>query len=65
METGLKNSVVLVTGGAGGIGETICRAFASDTYCKQPACPWYEIMVRVPRLHKCESVIADICMDRS
>ena len=30
METGLKNSVVLVTGGAGGIGETICRAFASE-----------------------------------
>ena len=30
METGLNNSVVLVTGGAGGIGETICRAFASE-----------------------------------
>ena len=25
METGLKNSVVLVTGGAGGIGQSICK----------------------------------------
>ena len=30
METGLSESVVLVTGGAGGIGESICRAFASE-----------------------------------
>ena len=30
MDTGLSNSVVLVTGGAGGIGESICRAFASE-----------------------------------
>tara|TARA_B100000965_G_scaffold73386_1_gene57913 strand:+ start:718 stop:1482 length:765 start_codon:yes stop_codon:yes gene_type:complete len=30
METGLSNKVVLVTGGAGGIGEEICKAFASE-----------------------------------
>lgn len=30
METGLKNAVVLVTGGAGGIGQAICRKFASE-----------------------------------
>ena len=30
METGLEGTVVLVTGGAGGIGQAICRAFAAD-----------------------------------
>ena len=30
MQTGLQNSAVLVTGGAGGIGEAICLAFASE-----------------------------------
>ena len=30
METGLAGKVVLVTGGAGGIGQSICRAFSSE-----------------------------------
>lgn len=30
METGLENAAVLVTGGAGGIGEAICSAFAAE-----------------------------------
>ncbi|MGI9529930.1 MAG: SDR family NAD(P)-dependent oxidoreductase [Acidimicrobiia bacterium] len=30
METGLENAAVLVTGGAGGIGEAICLAFAAE-----------------------------------
>lgn len=30
MHTGLENTAVLVTGGAGGIGEAICLAFASE-----------------------------------
>ena len=30
METGMQGKVVLVTGGAGGIGQAICRAFSSE-----------------------------------
>ena len=30
METGLDGKVVLVTGGAGGIGQSICKAFSSE-----------------------------------
>ena len=30
METGLAGKIVLVTGGAGGIGSDICRAFANE-----------------------------------
>ena len=30
METGLAGKVVLVTGGAGGIGQSICRAFSTE-----------------------------------
>ena len=30
METGMEGKVVLVTGGAGGIGQSICRAFSSE-----------------------------------
>ena len=30
METGLNGKIVLVTGGAGGIGEAICKAFATE-----------------------------------
>jgi len=30
VETGLNGKIVLVTGGAGGIGQSICRAFASE-----------------------------------
>ena len=30
METGLAGKIVLVTGGAGGIGKDICRAFSNE-----------------------------------
>ena len=30
MDTGLQDKAVLVTGGAGGIGEAVCRAFAAE-----------------------------------
>ena len=30
MDTGLNDSIVLVTGGAGGIGQAICKEFATE-----------------------------------